>query len=53
MENRIAATLSVADCYSALNAITKIRTLLPLLIDLISKEHQSLPKIGDKSREPL
>lgn len=50
MENRINATLSVADRDKVLDLIAQIRALLPFLIDLSPDERQSLPKMGDKSR---
>lgn len=50
MENRIVATLSVADRDKVLDSIAQIRTLLPFLIDLTPEERQALPKMGDKSR---
>lgn len=50
MQNRIDATISVADRDKILDFISQIRALMPFLIDLSPEERQALPKMGDKSR---
>lgn len=49
-DNRISASLSVADREAVMSAIATIREKLPFLIDLTTQERRSLPKLGDKSR---
>lgn len=50
MENKIDATLSVADRDKILQFIRDIRALLPFLVDLSPENRHSLVKMGDKSR---
>jgi hypothetical protein len=46
----ISATLSTADRQAIAQSIATIRERLPFLVDLVSNERSSLPKMGDKSR---
>lgn len=49
-DNRIIASLSVADREAVISAIATIQKKLPFLIDLTNEQRRSLPKLGDKSR---
>lgn len=50
MQNKIDATLSVADRDKILDFIGQARALLPFLIDLTTEDRQSLVKMGDSGR---
>jgi hypothetical protein len=50
MQNRIEATISVADRDKILGFISQIRALMPFLDDLTPEERQSLVKMGDSGR---
>jgi len=49
-ENRVSASLSVADQEAVMAAIATIKNKLPFLIDISVEDRQNMLKMGDKSR---